>query len=565
MDSLIPPLNFPNINVSEPESGINGNISNLPSEVQIAIKPGQSYLLEILMTEGMGLELGPEIKAQIDVSGQKIPVNIELETPLKLPEKNISEQPIQIRVKINNISEKGQADIKLLSINNEKISRFSVSTPSSANSSQTEGTISPLVFDIAETQNTSEFHPLKIGQMLKNMTTKLHLPNQVGKLLDENFEKAEINASLKMGGNLEAVAKAEGESIKNTLGRIELILKNFTDKINHQKPQTSDVEHFIYQIKNELLPLKNTLLLGTAFSKPDSKLLALRTALGNFLPEKNIKLENLSNVLLEIKDIRFMDFVSPSHLSELSASRQLTQNLPSILDILKEMFGADKMPQSENDKLMDIFKSLHNLGKDDLVKKIVQKFPNFENKIFENTLRFIKGINQHNSEVWLGKEISQDLRTLGQEGQEINRRLGEFMNASIREGGSWKIINLPVITGEQLSRIRLAIKNIQEEEAQNARGKYKKSARFVVDTTFSRLGAFQFDGFSFVKDRQFDLIIRTSNSIDEDLKSNIFRIFKTTLHNLHYSGTIKLNVKENFIKICEDENKEETLKQGLYV
>ena len=87
----------------------------------------------------------------------------------------------------------------------------------------------------------------------------------------------------------------------------------------------------------------------------------------------------------------------------------------------------------------------------------------------------------------------------------------------------------------------------------------------MVDTTFSRLGAFQFDGFSFVKDRQFDLIIRTEKVIDEDLKSNIFKIFKTTLNNLHYSGTIKINVKENFIKICEDDTKEETLKQGLYV
>ena len=87
----------------------------------------------------------------------------------------------------------------------------------------------------------------------------------------------------------------------------------------------------------------------------------------------------------------------------------------------------------------------------------------------------------------------------------------------------------------------------------------------MVDTSFSQLGAFQFDGFSFVKDRQFDLIIRTSQAIDEDLKSNIFGIFKTTLHNLNYTGTIKINVKENFIKICEDENKEETLKQGLYV
>ena len=552
MDNLIPPLSTPPTNVSGSENGVNGQVSGLPPEVQIAIKPGQSYLLEILMTEG--LDFGSEIKAEIDVSGQKIPVDIELETPIKLPQ----EQGGTVQLKINNVNEKGQADVKLISINNEKVVRMA-RVPQTPESSE----LSSLVLNISKTQNISDFHPLKISQLLKNLSTKLHLPTKVENMLEENFQKAEISVDLRLDAHKSMGLMAEGNTIKNVLGRIELILKNLTTQIQQQNTQTPDIEHFIYQIKNELQSLQNAFLTGTAFSNRDSKLLALRTTLGNFLPEKTIKLENLSNVLLEIKKINFSDVSMPAE--ELKASRRLTQNLPSILDALQDMLSSSTQPKTETDKLFDIFKTLHNIGQDDMAGKIMQKFPKIEGKVLENMFHFIKGASQHNSELWLGKEIMQDLRALGTEGQEISTRLHDFMNASIREGSSWKIINLPILHGEELSRIRLAIKNIQEEEARKERGKHRKSARFVVDTSFSRLGAFQFDGFSFVKERQFDLIIRTSEPLSEALKSNIFGIFKTTLHNLQYKGTIKINVKENFIKICEDENKEETIKQGLYV
>ena len=125
---------------------------------------------------------------------------------------------------------------------------------------------------------------------------------------------------------------------------------------------------------------------------------------------------------------------------------------------------------------------------------------------------------------------------------------------------------MPILNGEQLSHIRIAIKNIEDSQEQNKkRRKGAKATRFVVDTNFTALGMFQFDGFSYRKERNFDLIIRTSKEIDDDLKKNIFAIFKTTLNALHYVGNIRINVKENFIKICENESQTENIKQGFYV
>ena len=86
-----------------------------------------------------------------------------------------------------------------------------------------------------------------------------------------------------------------------------------------------------------------------------------------------------------------------------------------------------------------------------------------------------------------------------------------------------------------------------------------------MDTEFTRLGGFQFDGFSFAKDRRFDLVIRTQKNIDDDLYANIIKIFKTTLHDLQYVGNIKINLKENFIKISENNTGDKFISQDLFV
>ena len=185
--------------------------------------------------------------------------------------------------------------------------------------------------------------------------------------------------------------------------------------------------------------------------------------------------------------------------------------------------------------------------------------------MLSNMLKFIKAGNEKNIDLWLGKEIMSELQNFGREGLEVGQKLTEFFQNSIKETSQWKIVDIPFLNGDAINRIRLAIKNFKDEENKANQSKKKQSARFVVDTNFSQLGNFQFDGFTFNKERHFDLIIRTNQDIPQDLKKNIFAIFKNTLHQLEYKGTIKINIKENFIKIYENEEKEDILKQGLYI
>ena len=104
-----------------------------------------------------------------------------------------------------------------------------------------------------------------------------------------------------------------------------------------------------------------------------------------------------------------------------------------------------------------------------------------------------------------------------------------------------------------------------EEEKKKSREIRRFGTRFVVDTSFSRLGSLQFDGYALAKDKRFDLIIRTERDIGSDFCANVMRLFKATLHEEGYAGTVKINVKEKFIKICDDSAESQTLADGIYI
>ena len=133
-----------------------------------------------------------------------------------------------------------------------------------------------------------------------------------------------------------------------------------------------------------------------------------------------------------------------------------------------------------------------------------------------------------------------------------------MLQGSQKETTSWRIVEMPFYDGFQLSAIKIAVKKDKQKQE---RQKDKKTTRFVVETEFSKLGKFQFDGFSKVQLRSLDLIIRTSEQISDDFCLNIINLFKKSLYDLDYSGTIKINRAENFINF----NDESIINEGVYI
>lgn len=207
-----------------------------------------------------------------------------------------------------------------------------------------------------------------------------------------------------------------------------------------------------------------------------------------------------------------------------------------------------------------------NRGQKELTAAVLNRIPEPSSpRMLANMVAYIKASGEHNLSRWLGSDIVDRLSATT-EGREVVSKLGSMFVSSNQDGINWRIMEVPVLNGQSLSKIRIAVKKIlDEEEKKKSRENRRFGTRFVVDTSFSRLGSLQFDGYALAKDKRFDLIIRTERDIGSDFCANVMRLFKATLHEEGYAGTVKINVKEKFIKICDDSAESQTLADGIYI
>ncbi len=584
MDNLISGITQPNLPQGNPEFGISAEIVNIRSELLANLKVGQSYFLQNINLSGEDI-----FSADMNLS-ENVTEKVELSLNKNM---NVAVDEIKnVQIKINQVTP-SSVKITIQKINQENPGKYILKDFGQTN------TDSPLTIDISNASKTfsssnvaypqnvkaenvlvintktdfaaQKFYEMPISQILTQVFAKDNLSPKMVKFVEDNFNSARISVEIEKvvslkDAPLEKLFPQFEKAVENSIERIGLILKKVSEQIEQPDTSISTLKENLTQLKQEIIQWKNMPLPAQAYSKPDNKLLALRSFIGNFLPESALKVENNVKILLKIKDMFLPQDTQEKelYLNDLLASQKLVEKLPKFSQIMRALFV--NTPAEE--KIEQIFKNITPLdsfkGKE-IVQEIINKFPTDNEQMLPNMLKFIKAGGEKNIELWLGKEIISDLQNMGKEGLEISQKLTDFFNASVKENANWKIVDIPFLNGENINRIRIAIKNFMEEEKNEQEKRRRKSARFVVDTSFSNLGNFQFDGFSFSKERQFDLIIRTSRNIPQDLKQNIFAIFKNTLHQLEYKGTIKLNVKENFIKIYENEVKEDTLEQGIYI
>lgn len=554
MDNLIPPLSSPNLNNSAPDKVVSGELENVPPAVQ-NIRPTESILLKIIMSEDSSLS--GTVKLNINNQEVEIPLKISVDGRFSLPERDNNQAVVRF-------SGPDNSNVKILSINNDNPAKFF----SPASALQAADVASPLIIDTGNAIKNISLHTLDLGTLIEKTAQSVKLPEAVTAELKSAFGDSKVLLSLaglvENPGSGKELKKLD-TIIGNSLERVKLILHNLN---RGDDAGGSAVKEAFEQIKSEILPFKNMPLGGTAVTADTGKLIAVKTLLGNILIDSSpaadtaVKITGGTPLVLEIKDFVFPEKNGGAALGELLSSQKLIDEIVGLRSPLSD--SSHQSPQSRP-VIFNILEPLKNEYAD-LSAKILDKMPGQNNKMLTNLVGFMKGAVNNDLSRWLGKDILQELKQAGSEGQEIAARLNSFMNVSVREGVSWRLVEIPFLNGGQMNKIRVAVKKQNEEDEKELKNRKKASGlRFVVDTSFSKLGDFQFDGFAAEKEKRFDLIIRTSKAVDDGLYANLLRIFKTTLHELDYSGNVKLNVKENFIKVCDDELINETLKTGIYI
>lgn len=572
MDNVIPPMTPPSMIPPVVDKGVVGIITTLP-EVPLVIKTGESLLLKVMMEAGA-------FKVAFNSEAKDVVLNMKTELPLELVAGR--EYDVAARV-VSNVGDKLQ--VQLLTIDNNKAEAFVapkavVENKIVSSFQSVDAKLPPKIADVAivkELNNAQEqvkFLPLKLAPLVENMLKDVNL----NPTIKQHVMNAVANIELKI--DFKTILPApltHNQPLDKVLNQMEQTLQSMAQYQNKPEVLTALINKFTAQIDG----LKDMPLAATYSLKGEANVPVMDTVLGKVLLETTVKLKTDTSVMLQIKDI-ISAAIKPlvdrevqsqplndliSKFIDVSKFQKLFTQLENLnpLQFIRE--NKEIKPTTDLAAVLKIIEPLKNQPQHlDVALKILEKFPAFNEKILSNTLSFVKAAETNNPSIWLGEEIIAELKTFGTEGKEVLSRLNNFVATTNKETPAWRMVEVPFFNGDSISKVKIALKKPEEDEEEaKKQNRYKFGTRFVVETNFTRLGTFQFDGFSLAQDRRFDLIIRTSNDIPKDLCAQIMNLFKNSLHEVNYVGNININVKDTFIKIYEDDAPENHLKKGVYI
>lgn len=559
MTNLVPPLNVTlpeggstgsgvTAGIETPEGGM-GNL-NLGQQINLQIKPQtlQTLTGKLLVSIDLGLGRGE------NAGNANTTVTMDLPPQVQLPE-----QASQIQARV--VAKTPQRiDVRLISVDGQKVENFLSATPSKTNMPISSPTVA-VVKTIGNLQDVA-LVPLRLQPLLARELSAMRVGNaeirQLSNLIENLSLKPEIvetasQSNTPVSPQPTTIAQSLPEVIRNLAATLkpllEISLPQNNSAVYSNPPSGAEAklsqglpEKIIETIKNffENVPAGRELTAETAL-RGDK--VVLRTPLGEILPEVPLKI-----AVGEKFSLRF------SELLGLEREPKINQK------------SAGVTAQPLGSKLSEILAPLQTQVAPKVYNAIIEKIPAHNHKMLSNIMTFLKAAGEGKIESWLGQDVVDSLRLSGPEGQKALARLEDIIIGRREDNTQWRIIEIPFYGAENLSRIQVAVRRFGKDgRHQQSSPKGKGAARFVVDTSFTVLGGFQFDGFSLPHERRFDLIIRTEKEIDTDFCTEIMNLFRKSLSEVDYAGNIRINIKEKFIKLCDDEPEPPLLQDGIYI
>ena len=473
-------------------------LSEISSELSEAIKIHKTGMLEVLAkSEGFDFVL--------QLGDKSFPVNLKnnLLTSIPLEDKVII--PVKLNVSgnltiINDVIKEATDQLKLEVVVETK-----------------EGFLQKPNLTPIKIQNFVE-------QTIKDVPLDRNVKQQIMQIAkDIDVSLKSIGGQITNGVNIENLQNIIKETIANS--------QNFTEL-------KTNLRQVFESLLSKQLP-------GEISNKID-QLYVVKTPLGETYFSSEVKIPLFQKVILDIN-------------SQISAFDQKIKIADALLKNILPDYKAspDINVMMQDGSLKHLVEIIQNADVK-IIEMLMSKLPFQNDNLLENIYNLYKGVISKDIAQWLGHENVKELITDDINGQKYINDLTKMLHSSLKETPSWKIVEMPFFDGSQLSAIKIAIK---KDKQQKEKAKKENVTRFVVETEFSKLGKFQFDGFSKAEKRSFDLIIRTSAKISDDFCSNIINLFKKSLYALDYYGSIKINMVENFINF----NDEMVVTEGVYI
>lgn len=406
-------------------------------------------------------------------------------------------------------------------------SSLSRQIPSSASSKADTAAVN-LDIDLSKQLSQIRPEPIKLQQFVFAKLENINLPQSL---------KDDILQSLPQ---LPTSIVALGEPDELISGALVKSLDDYFTRLSNQSAlvQSLDPKQVISQIKTLLSAFAGETIGGEISAKINDTLL-VKTDIGSTMFASNLKFRQGDKLVLSVNQPVYdssggkSDFIS--RFIGLFASRLTADSpLPSVAEILP---SALTLPVLEKSSVA--------------TQLLSAKLPAYNDDFLSNSVNFYQAALKGDASIWLGKSGIAALTAQSDTPSETLKTLNEFVASAVKETPLWRMVEIPVYVDNHISQFKIAFK---KDDQSSAKQNSSSGARFVVETDFSQLGSFQFDGFVQPLKRNLELIVRTSQPLEQDFYSDIINLFKTSLYNLNYTGNIKINRQDTFINLYADDN-----------
>ncbi len=491
-------------------------LHNVPSDMLAVLQNGAKASLKIAFSDSAVL-------TSLEINNQVF--NVEIEGTLPQPSAN---QIIELPVKISSGNR-----LQILPNN------YSPSSPATTDFQpdvQTTKTSSALNIEINPSKQLEPIRPepLKLDEFISQKLNELQTPKVIQKQIINNLPRLQISFS------------SVGKEIPNT----EDLLRPLNDTL--QQISVASAKEDIISLQNRLQQ-NITDLIGRSFNSEITRQINqttfFNTDFGESFFNSSLKLQPHEHITYTVTDIissksnppeeilgRLLDLFGETQTDITQSLRQDSQILATIIK------NPSSISQSATSPLINI---------------LADKLPAYNRNILPNMVNFYQAALHKDASIWLGHDNIEQISALSD--RNVISELNNFVASAVKDTPLWRIVEIPVYAENNFTPLKIALKKDQDKH--NEKEKSSPGTRFVVETQFSKLGGFQFDGFVRAGERNLDLIIRTTEMPDDDFCSQIINLFKNSLYNLDYKGNIKINRRDNFINFYEDTPKG----QGIYI
>ncbi len=191
-----------------------------------------------------------------------------------------------------------------------------------------------------------------------------------------------------------------------------------------------------------------------------------------------------------------------------------------------------------------------------------QGVPQPGTRLTSGMLFFMAALSGGNLGRWLGADALQTLRASGRDTLigRLSRDLTQMARMAEGTGGSggavgdWRLLPIPLWHESHVHQLRLFLRQHEDRHDGGKKHDRRDPTRFILELEMSRLGEMQLDGL--IRDKRFDLMMRTRGALPEDMRQDIRWIFEDANQAAGYSGSLGFQASADwhFLPIDQDDD-----------